>query len=62
VYLYWIYYINLIYLIYYIYKVNVILVVHPRKELEGTEMEVASVFGSAKVTQEADTVLILQVI
>jgi twinkle protein len=41
--------------------VNVILVVHPRKEEEMANLDIASVFGSAKATQEADVVLILQV-
>ena len=40
---------------------NVILVVHPRKEDETASLSLASVFGSAKATQEADLVLILQV-
>ena len=40
---------------------NVILVVHPRKEDETASLSRASVFGSAKATQEADLVLILQV-
>ena len=36
--------------------------VHPRKEDEDANLNLASVFGSAKATQEADLVLILQVI
>lgn len=39
-----------------------ILVVHPRKEDETVNLNLASVFGSAKATQEADLVLILQVL
>ena len=42
-------------------QVSVILVVHPRKEDETVNLSLASVFGSAKATQEADMVLILQV-
>jgi twinkle protein len=42
-------------------QVNVILVMHPRKEEEGVRLSMSSVFGSAKATQEADLVLILQV-
>ena len=42
-------------------QVNIILVVHPRKEDEDANLNLASVFGSAKATQEADLVLILQV-
>ena len=42
-------------------QVNIILVVHPRKEDEDAYLNLASVFGSAKATQEADLVLILQV-
>lgn len=36
------------------------LVVHPRKEDEGAKLGISSFYGSAKATQEADTVLILQ--
>mgnify|MGYP001112192714 CR=1 FL=1 len=39
---------------------SVTLVVHPRKELEGAQLGISSFYGSAKATQEADTVLILQ--
>jgi len=39
---------------------HVTLVVHPRKEKESEDLTNASVFGSAKATQEADNVLILQ--
>ena len=42
------------------YNVHVTLVVHPRKEDEGAKLGMSSFFGSAKSTQEADTVLILQ--
>jgi twinkle protein len=35
-------------------------VVHPRKEDEGAKLGMSSFYGSAKATQEADTVLILQ--
>ena len=42
------------------YNVHVTLVVHPRKEDEGAKLGMSSFFGSAKATQEADTVLILQ--
>jgi hypothetical protein len=41
--------------------VNVIIVVHPRKEDEMASLDLSSVFGTAKATQEADIVLILQV-
>lgn len=41
-------------------KVNIILVVHPRKETESATLDISSVFGTAKATQEADVVLILQ--
>ena len=40
--------------------VNIILVIHPRKEDEGQLLGMSSIFGSAKATQEADLVLILQ--
>ena len=41
-------------------NVHVTLVVHPRKEQEGTDLSLSSFYGSAKATQEADTVVILQ--
>ncbi|ORM39708.1 putative twinkle protein [Babesia sp. Xinjiang] len=41
-------------------NVHVSLVVHPRKEADGTPLGMSSVFGSVKSTQEADNVLILQ--
>lgn len=42
------------------YAVHVALVVHPRKELDDTPLGLASVSGTAKATQEADNVIILQ--
>lgn len=39
---------------------HVTLVVHPRKEDDGAPLTTASIYGAAKVTQEADNVLILQ--
>ena len=36
------------------------LVIHPRKEPEEQALNISSVFGTAKATQEADNVLILQ--
>lgn len=41
-------------------NVNIILVIHPRKEDEGAPLGMNSIFGTAKSTQEADVVLILQ--
>ena len=41
-------------------NVHITLVIHPRKEEEGKAMSMMSVFGSAKMTQEADLVMILQ--
>lgn len=40
--------------------VHITLVCHPKKEEEGAKLGISSVYGSAKATQEADTVLILQ--
>ena len=40
--------------------VTLALVVHPRKEDEGAKLGISSFYGSAKATQEADTVIILQ--
>lgn len=36
------------------------LVIHPRKEEEGIPLNIDSVCGTAKATQEADNVIILQ--
>jgi hypothetical protein len=42
------------------HNVHVTLVVHPRKEEETSKLSISSFYGSAKATQEADTVIILQ--
>lgn len=42
-------------------NVHITLVVHPRKQQEAAKLSMDSIYGSAKATQEADTVLILQV-
>lgn len=41
-------------------NVHLTLVIHPRKEQEDSDLTLSSVFGTAKATQEADNVLILQ--
>jgi len=41
-------------------NVHLTLVIHPRKEPENAKLSMSSVFGTAKATQEADNVLILQ--
>lgn len=41
-------------------NVHISLVIHPRKQEEDSPLTHASVFGTAKATQEADNVLILQ--
>lgn len=41
-------------------NVHITLVIHPRKELDDTPLGLASVSGTAKATQEADNVIILQ--
>eukprot|EP00644_Phytophthora_capsici_P001056 jgi/Phyca11/535923/estExt2_fgenesh1_pg.C_PHYCAscaffold_430078 len=41
-------------------NVHLTLVIHPRKEQEDQDLTLSSVFGTAKATQEADNVLILQ--
>lgn len=41
-------------------NVHITLVIHPRKELDDTPLGLASVSGTAKATQEADNVVILQ--
>ena len=42
------------------HNVHITLVIHPRKGEDGQDLNVSSVFGTAKSTQEADNVLILQ--
>lgn len=42
-------------------NVNIILVVHPRKEEDESILGLSSIGGSAKASQEADLVLLLQV-
>jgi twinkle protein len=42
------------------HNVHLSLVVHPRKEDETQKLNISSFYGSAKATQEADTVIILQ--
>lgn len=42
-------------------NVHITLVVHPRKQQESVKLSIDSIYGSAKATQEADTVMILQV-
>ncbi|XP_060557003.1 twinkle mtDNA helicase-like [Ruditapes philippinarum] len=39
---------------------HVTLIIHPRKLNETEELSTASIFGSAKVTQEADNILLIQ--
>ena len=41
-------------------NVHVTIVIHPRKESDDAELQTASIFGSAKASQEADNVVILQ--
>jgi len=41
-------------------NVHVTLVAHPRKEDEGAKLSISSIYGSAKATQEADNVIIIQ--
>ena len=41
-------------------NVNIILVVHPRKVDDDVPLSLSSISGTAKATQEADAVLILQ--
>ena len=40
--------------------VHVCLVVHPKKVDDDTQLSAGSIFGSAKISQEADNVMILQ--
>ena len=42
------------------HNVHVTVVIHPRKEIDGSVLQTSSIYGSAKASQEADNVLILQ--
>ena len=42
------------------HKVHIFLVVHPKKVEDDCNLNSSSIFGSAKITQEADNVFILQ--
>jgi len=42
------------------FNIHITLVIHPRKDDESQLLTLASVFGSAKATQESDNVIILQ--
>lgn len=39
---------------------HVTLIIHPRKEKETDELNISSIFGGAKATQEADNIFIIQ--
>lgn len=39
---------------------HVTLIIHPRKEKESEELTISSIFGSAKASQEADNIMIIQ--
>ena len=41
-------------------NIHITLVIHPRKGEEGADLSLSSIFGTAKSTQEADNVMILQ--
>ena len=42
------------------HDVNIILVIHPKKDDDRQALGISSIFGTAKATQEADAILILQ--
>lgn len=42
------------------YNCHVTMIIHPRKERSDEELTTSSIFGSAKASQEADNVLIIQ--
>lgn len=42
------------------HNVHITLVIHPRKGEDGADLTLSSIFGTAKSTQEADNVMILQ--
>lgn len=39
---------------------HVTLIIHPRKEKDGDDLNISSIFGGAKASQEADNILIIQ--
>jgi twinkle protein len=41
-------------------NIHITLIIHPRKEDESAQLSISSIFGTAKATQEADNVIILQ--
>lgn len=41
-------------------NVNIILVIHPKKDDDKNALGISSIFGTAKATQEADAILIIQ--
>lgn len=41
-------------------KVHIMLIIHPKKVEDDTKLDTNSIFGTAKSTQEADSVVILQ--
>jgi twinkle protein len=41
-------------------KIHITIVAHPRKEMGATVLSLDSISGSAKITQEADNVMLLQ--
>ncbi|OAD59586.1 Twinkle protein, mitochondrial, partial [Eufriesea mexicana] len=43
-----------------VYNCHVTMIIHPRKERSDEELTTSSIFGSAKASQEADNVLIIQ--
>lgn len=40
-------------------NVHITIVIHPKKVQESEDLNITSVFGSAKATQEADNVVII---
>ena len=40
-------------------NLHIVLIIHPKKVEDDTDLNISSIYGSAKSTQEADTVLIL---
>merc|ERR1711924_547088 len=42
------------------HNVHVTIVVHPKKDPDGSQLGISSVFGGGKAVQEADNVLVIQ--
>ena len=42
------------------YKIHIVVVIHPRKTEETEDIQIHSIYGTSKATQEADNIWIVQ--